>query len=785
MSHNTSVTIKPSLEKMFFNALKQYQIIMFSAPCGFGKTTIAKKLLSNCKVYEINVFNSVLLPNYIPKKSNVVMVDDLQYFLDSNLQKELCDLIRSRGDLKFILLTRGHVPGWLMPFQFAGTMLTIEEDKMFFDYETSQKMLESHGIEASKDQINKIINHTKGYPVAMDIICRKLKDGLDYNTQLLNNGRRELFFYFEEAIYLRFEVAIRLLLLSIAPFENFNLELAKIVSGDPRAGEFIAKVYRDTKMLKLDENNNYKFWPFFREFLMWELQKKLTDSEQRMLYSRAALYYELNEDFEKTLEFYSLAKEENKISKILIKNAEKNPSVGNYYEMRNYYFSLSKEEVRKNPSLISGMSMLSALCMDYEASENWYKELQDYGDKLKKSDHEYKSVQWKVSYLDVALPQRGSKRLIEIFTSIFKLIRDGQLKISTFSITSRLPSLMNGGKDFCEWSKKDEFLYSTMKKPLEKLLGRDGVGFGDSAICESKFEKGEDVSKELLTLMSYLGEIQIRGTPDIEFVVISLLARVNISQGKARVAKESIENLRDKFIEIGEIRFLPNMDAMICRIQMLLGERESVRTWLEEKAPKNDIRLWIIWRYQYLTQAMAYIIEEEYQDALILMSRLLNYCQNCERIMDSIYIHLLTSICYSRLEDENWESELSLALDMSYEYKFITPVAQYGIAILPLLIRCKWDKDKEYLKKLITETRTQAVQYPKFLKVQAKPIDQISSAEELVLKLLCENMSNQEISEILGIKLSTVKTHVSRILHKLGLKRRGEVKAVVKELNLL
>ena len=170
------------------------------------------------------------------------MVDDLQYFLDPNLQKELCDLIRSRGDLKFILLTRGHVPGWLMPFQFAGTMFTIEEDKMFFDYETSQRMLESQGIEASKSQVNKIINHTDGYPAAMDIICRKLKDGLDYNTQLLNKGRRELFFYFEEAIYLRFEVAIRLLLLSLAPFENFNLELAKIVSGDPRAGEFIAKI---------------------------------------------------------------------------------------------------------------------------------------------------------------------------------------------------------------------------------------------------------------------------------------------------------------------------------------------------------------------------------------------------------------------------------------------------------------------------------------------------------------------------------------------------------------
>ena len=122
---------------------------------------------------------------------------------------------------------------------------------------------------------------------------------------------------------------------------------------------------------------------------------------------------------------------------------------------------------------------------------------------------------------------------------------------------------------------------------------------------------------------------------------------------------------------------------------------------------------------------------------------------------------------------------------MCYEYRFITPVAQYGIAILPLLSKSKWNKDKVYLEKLLAATRIQAVQYPKFLKRQVQPIDKITAAEKLVVKLLCENMTNQEIAEILGIKLSTVKTHVSRILQKLGVKRRGEVKAVVKELNLL
>lgn len=150
-----------------------------------------------------------------------------------------------------------------------------------------------------------------------------------------------------------------------------------------------------------------------------------------------------------------------------------------------------------------------------------------------------------------------------------------------------------------------------------------------------------------------------------------------------------------------------------------------------------------------------------------------------------VYIYLLRSICYERLEDSSWEAELELALDMCYEYRFITPVAQYGIAILPLLSKSKWNKDKVYLEKLLAATRIQAVQYPKFLKRQVQPIDKITAAEKLVVKLLCENMTNQEIAEILGIKLSTVKTHVSRILQKLGVKRRGEVKAVVKELNLL
>ena len=33
---------------------------------------------------------------------------------------------------------------------------------------------------------------------------------------------------------------------------------------------------------------------------------------------------------------------------------------------------------------------------------------------------------------------------------------------------------MNGGKDFSEWSKKDDLLYRTLRTPVEAVLKKDG-----------------------------------------------------------------------------------------------------------------------------------------------------------------------------------------------------------------------------------------------------------------------------------------------------------------------
>jgi LuxR family maltose regulon positive regulatory protein len=324
-----------------------------------------------------------------------------------------------------------------------------------------------------------------------------------------------------------------------------------------------------------------------------------------------------------------------------------------------------------------------------------------------------------------------------------------------------------------------------MRTPVETVLGRDGVGLAECAICESKFEKGQNVSERLLTLMARLGEIQAQGTPDIEFAVLGLLARVQVSQGRADAALESIASLRTKFEGAGETRFLGNIDALLCRIRLRLDGEEAGQAWLESSAPKNEARLWAMWRYQYLTRAMAQLATGETLEPQLLLSRLLSYCETCGRVMDGLHIRILMALCRERQGDAVWKDELCIALDTCLSYRFVWPVAQYGAAILPLLRECGWGKDPAFLDALSAAARAQAVFYPRFLQPAAPMPEPLSAAESQVLRLVCRGLSNQEIGEILDIKVPTVKTHVSHILQKLGVKSRGEARDRAEKLHLL
>ena len=778
------IVLRPQVTERFQAAMERGRVVLFSAPCGFGKTTLATRLLAGRRVYSC----SGLEPRFdLPRDGegwDVLLVDDLQE-LDDSEQQAVCELIRTSQDKRFVLLTRGATPGWLMPFQFTGLMTQIQTKTLFFDRENTAQLLERLGTPRIGTELEAVQEVAQGYPLGTAILARLLAEGKPLDDMLVERARQALFYHLEEAVFRRYAQPYRQLMMGLSLFERFDLELARIVSGDSQVGEMLARIRRDSNMLLQEEPGVYRFWPLYRQFLLWELEQAYTEEGRRSILQRGGLYYELAEDYESALNCYERSGNHGKISELLVKNAQLHPGLGHYYEMERYYYALPEEEILASPALMQGMSMLCSMNLEFEQSERWYQALGDYAAGGKCSDQACREARVRQAWLDIALPQREVRGTLDFITNAFQLITARGVKMPPFSVTSMMPSVMNGGKDFSDWSKKDDLLYATMRRPVEAVLGRDGVGLAECAVAESKYEKGEDVSGRMLALMSRLNDIQRRGTPDMEFAVVGLLARTQTDAGRGEDAKNTIETLRDRFLEDGNQRFLPNIEAMLCRISLRLGRMDQVTAWYREKAPRNPQRVRVMWRYQYLTQAMAEIALEREGDALLTLAPLRIYCQDCRRHLDSIQIHMLSAIAYHRLDMEQWREELDLALDEAWEYRFIRPVANYGVAVLPLLKQCRWDGSGEFLQKVTRAARTQAVYYPDFMRPGRSLREPLTAAEQQVLRLLCADKSNGEIGEILGIRLPTVKSHVSHILQKLGVKRRGEVKRAAEQYRLL
>lgn len=372
--------------------------------------------------------------------------------------------------------------------------------------------------------------------------------------------------------------------------------------------------------------------------------------------------------------------------------------------------------------------------------------------------------------------------MVDTIISAFKLMTNKEISVPPLSVTSTLPSIMNGGKDFSEWSKTDDFLYATVRLPVTAVLGKDGVGLPECAVAESKFEKGEDVSSRMLTLVSRLSEVQSKGTPDIEFALVGLLVRSQLDAGKTDDARNTLTAMKERFSERGLERFMPNINALMCRIALRSGDAQYAEEWYRTEAPRDALNLRVMKRYQYFTEAMTELMLGDEEAAMLTLSPLEPYCVRCDRHIDTIHLKTLMAIAKYRLKDDTWHDDIKEAVKIAEEYGFIRTVSEYGSAVLPLLEVCE---DTDFLKAVIKAARNQAVYYPDYLKPEKQLVENLTESEMQVLRLICAYKSNSEIGEILNIRLTTVKSHVSHILQKLSVNRRSEAKTMAGKLHLL
>ena len=119
-----------------------------------------------------------------------------------------------------------------------------------FDREDIRKYFALSGVPITDSEIIGLLKGSIGYPLGIAVTARCMSGGKSFGPEVAVRVYRRVFSYFEDAIYRRFDLPVRRFLLELTPFERFDLEMARMVSGTPHAGELLDWLLRHTTMLR-------------------------------------------------------------------------------------------------------------------------------------------------------------------------------------------------------------------------------------------------------------------------------------------------------------------------------------------------------------------------------------------------------------------------------------------------------------------------------------------------------------------------------------------------------
>jgi LuxR family maltose regulon positive regulatory protein len=750
------------------------QTVYIYGVSGCGKTSFIRDFMGKRRYHYYSAENLTEADLQIPYsgKQTIVVLDDLHLLrtdeLQEKLQKEIGQLA-ARDDVWLILSGRSRMQSWLIPIYYRRLFTIIEEADLLLSATELAQYLSLWGINPPEEELRKIVKLVKGIGIVARLIAMELISGRPFNETCIERLRNEFWDYLDCHVYDQWDMELQEFLMQLCIVEEFDNRLAEMITGRNDVERLLNLAEQLGNFILMKEITGGKTIYEIRLTMKLSMRRRLLRTYQRerwkRLYYNAGLYYELEEDTPNALKMYETCQDMERIAELLINNARKNPATGHYYELRKYYLSLSEEKIRESVELMAGMSMLQSMLLNIEESERWYEELKSLESTLTGSAR--KAARSWLVYLDIAVPHRGSIALTDILKNAGTLLMNRKIALPEFSVTSNLPSQMNGGKDFCEWSRRDKELAMSIGKLVEFTLGKYGKGLVNIALAESFLEKGGD-SYEIANLANK-GMMQAQAGGKLEqcFVSASVLSWLHVLNDHAEDATELLVSFQRKVEDEGALKILPNLAALQIRIALYQGKAAEAAQWLEA-APNEEIEFISMERFRYLTKVRIYLLTGRNEKAVSLLQRLQYYAQVMHRTYIGMEAGLLLAIVKYRMEDSQWDEIFKEILTEAESYHFVRIISREGAAVSKLLKETTWKpKDKEFLKAVTAETERVALSYPGYLKTMSEE-SAFSENALRILKLQAEGLSVAEIAHELGLKEETVKYHNKQNFKKLG-----------------
>jgi LuxR family transcriptional regulator, maltose regulon positive regulatory protein len=235
----------------------------------------------------------------------------------------------------------------------------------------------------------------------------------------------------------------------------------------------------------------------------------------------------------------------------------------------------------------------------------------------------------------------------------------------------------------------------------------------------------------------------------------------------------------------------PSSMAMYIAMKGLMlienNELEKANWFYKEHGVIYDKKISYSEEFGFYSYALLLITEMKFREAEILLSELYKMAQAANRTERIIDAKIIYSILFKAKGDkEKALTNLIEALAIATGEGILMSFVLYHYQISDLLkdvYRIQAAKVTNIPKKVTDKLKFTIEKREKFLKIKLESV--LSNRELALLKLIAEDLSNQEIADKLFISLNTVKTHLKNIFLKLVVDSRIQAVNKAKELGII
>src|SRR5687768_10672476 len=315
----------------------------------------------------------------------ILVLDDYHHIGRDTVVHRMVDrLLQYSSDLVHLIITTRDLPPLaIMRRRSQSAALVITRDDLLFtDGEVRELFRKTLNVELKDEEIAEYRGRTHGWITALQLVRQVAEQEMHSVSEtspldlhdILQQSEKDIFDYFAEEVFSREPPETQRLLMNLALLESLQLDLCSLIFPDLRCSASLPELAQKNVFLTVAgdgrSNEEYRFHPLFREFLLRRLRSETGHGRVAEERNRIADYFLQNKKWEMALPYLLDANNFDRAASVIAETGGDWIAAGAFTSLGIFAERVPDENLEKFPRSLLHKAEIARLQGDVEKSSN-------------------------------------------------------------------------------------------------------------------------------------------------------------------------------------------------------------------------------------------------------------------------------------------------------------------------------------------------------------------------------------------------------------------------------